>query len=181
MRSLLNPQSGRGITNLLLLLILSTLLNSNVAAQSGSTVPQALAGTGFTYQGQLKNALYHNNGDGTFTDVTEKAGLASPHPRQTAVWFDYDDDGWLDLFLGNESSPWWLPGIKGGQHPVELYHNLGNGTFEEVSAKVGLRFTAWVKGAAAGDFDGDGYPDLYVSTFLGGNRRRLQRALSISR
>jgi hypothetical protein len=62
MRSLLNPQSGRGITNLLLLLILSTLLMSNAAAQSGPAVPQALAGTGFTYQGQLKNASGLVNG-----------------------------------------------------------------------------------------------------------------------
>ena len=126
-----------------------------------------LSGTGV---GNVPLSLLHNNGDGTFTDVTVKAGLASPHPRQTAVWFDYDNDGHLDLFLGNETTPWWLPGIKGGVHPVELFHNRGDGTFEEVAAEVGLDFTAWVKGAAAGDFNNDGFPDLYVSTFLGRNR-----------
>lgn len=126
-----------------------------------------LSGTGV---GNLPASLLANNGDGTFTDVTARAGIASAHPRKSAVFFDYDLDGNLDLFFGNETSPWWLPGVKGGTHPTELYRGRGDGTFEDVSDAVGLRFTAWVTGASAGDYDDDGDPDLYVSTFLSRNR-----------
>jgi hypothetical protein len=71
------------------------------------------------------NSLVRNRGDGTFEDVTEAAGLLSFHPTQTASWGDYDNDGDLDLFIGNESTP------GSHVHPSELYVNDGDGTFTE--------------------------------------------------
>ena len=53
--------------------------------------------------GNIPNSLLRNNGNGTFSDLTEAAGLLSSHPTQTAVWWDYNNDGWLDLFIGNET------------------------------------------------------------------------------
>ncbi len=120
--------------------------------------------------GEVPASLLRNDGHGHFTDVTAAAGLMSRHPRQVGVWFDYDNDGLLDLFLGNEQPPWWLPGIYSGTNPVELYRNRGDGTFAEVSKEAGLDFACWAKGATAGDFNNDGFPDLYVSCFIGSNR-----------
>lgn len=105
--------------------------------------------------GDAPNSLLRNNGDGTFSDVTEESGLLSFHPTQVAVWADFDNDGWIDLFLGNESQ-------VGDPHPIELYRN-NKGTFEEVSAEVGLSVSGMVKGAAWGDYDNDGFADLYIS------------------
>jgi hypothetical protein len=109
-------------------------------------------------QGRLPNSLLANRGDGTFEDVTEQAGLLRFHPTQTAAWADYDGDGWLDLFVGNESTP-------GDAHPCELFHNRGDGTFAEVGAEVGVANVGFVKGVAWGDYDRDGRPDLYLSRF----------------
>src|SRR6185503_12162185 len=74
--------------------------------------------------GHYPNSLLRNNGDGTFSDVTEEAGMLSFRPTQTAVWLDFDSDGWLDLFGGNEST-------KDDVQALELYHNNRNGTFTE--------------------------------------------------
>ena len=104
------------------------------------------------------NSLLRNNGDGTFTDVTEAAGLLGFHPTHTAAWGDFDNDGLLDLFVGNED---WGPGT----HPVQLYHNDGDGTFTDRAPEVGFGVLGMVKGAAWGDFDNDGRLDLYVSRF----------------
>ena len=103
------------------------------------------------------NSLLRNNGNGTFDDVTEEAGLLSFHPTQTAVWFDYNNDGWLDLFIGNETAKPTSP------HPCELYRNDGDGTFTECAAEAGVNHLAFVKGVTAGDFNNDGLPDLYLS------------------
>lgn len=103
------------------------------------------------------NSLLKNKGDGTFEDVTYQAGLNSKYPCQTATFLDYDLDGDLDLFFGNEASPQFL--IKS-----ELFENQGNGTFTNVSEKAGISFSRFVKGVAAGDYNNDGYPDLYIST-----------------
>ncbi|HEY0549910.1 MAG TPA: VCBS repeat-containing protein, partial [Verrucomicrobiae bacterium] len=103
--------------------------------------------------GHHPNSLLRNNGDGTFEDVTEEAGLLSFHPTQTATWFDFDGDGWIDLFIGNESS-----GTE--QHPCELYRNNGNGTFTECAAASGVGATGFIKGVGSGDFNNDGRPDL---------------------
>jgi hypothetical protein len=107
--------------------------------------------------GRFPNSLLRNRRDGTFEDVTEAAGLLSSHPTQTAVWFDFDGDGWLDLFIGNETSRAQTP------HPCELYRNNGNGTFTEMAAAAGVAVQGYVKGVAAGDFNNDGRPDIYIS------------------
>jgi len=113
--------------------------------------------------GRIPRSLLRNNGDGTFTDVTEEAGLLSFHPTMATRWFDYDGDGWLDLFVGNESldpkDPDWC----------ELYHNNGNGTFTECARISGIQVAQFVKGVACGDYDNDGRPDLYLSARGGKN------------
>jgi hypothetical protein len=106
-------------------------------------------------------SLLRNNGPNaqgqiTFTDVTEEAGLLSPHPTQTAAWADYDNDGYLDLMLGHESS-------VDDPFPSQLFHNNGDGTFTDVAGKAGLANLGYVKGVAWGDYNNDGRPDLYVS------------------
>ena len=107
--------------------------------------------------GKVPKSLLRNNGDGTFTDVTEEAGLFSLHPTQTSRWLDYDGDGWLDLFVGHESTdprnPDWC----------ELYHNNRDGTFTECAKVCGIQIAAFVKGIACADYDNDGRPDLYLS------------------
>ena len=113
--------------------------------------------------GDYPMSLLRNNGDGTFEDVTEQAGLLSMHPTQTAAWADYDNDGWLDLFVGVESTP-------DNPHVSQLFHNNGNGTFTEVAEANGLANLGFVKGVAWGDFNNDGRPDLYVSVMDGPNR-----------
>ncbi|HEU5182445.1 MAG TPA: CRTAC1 family protein [Candidatus Polarisedimenticolia bacterium] len=117
-------------------------------------------------EGHYPNSLLHNNGDGTFTDVTEQAGVLSLHPTQTATWFDFDGDGWLDLFIGNEST-------KEDVNPNELYHNNRNGTFTECAEEAGVATPALVKGVASSDYNNDGRPDLYLSIL--GEPNRLYR------
>ena len=115
-------------------------------------------------EGEHPNSLLHNNGDGTWKDVTIEAGLLSFHPTQTATWFDYNLDGHLDLFIGNE---YWI----GQVHPSELFHNNGDGTFTEKAAELGLSVRKFVKGVTSSDYDNDGWPDLYLSCL--GNRNFL--------
>ena len=122
-----------------------------------------LRGAWMGIDGQHPNSLVRNQG-GTFADVTEAAGLLSFHPTQTAAWADMDNDGWLDLFIGNET---FLD--NGDIHPSELFHNQGDGTFAEKAASLGLATKGFVKGATWGDFDNDGQVDLYVSRLLGDN------------
>jgi hypothetical protein len=100
----------------------------------------------------MRPSLLRNNGNGTFTDVTREAGLMDPINSITATWADYDNDGFLDLFICNETGP------------NRLYHNRGNGTFEEVAVRAGVAGKEkCAKGAAWIDFDNDGYPDLFVN------------------
>ena len=109
-------------------------------------------------QGRQPNSLLSNRGDGTFEDVTEEAGLLSFHPTQTAAWADFDGDGWLDLFVGNESG--------GGEvHPCELFRNQRDGTFLDVAAASGVDNVGFVKGVTWGDYNRDGRPDLYLSRY----------------
>jgi tetratricopeptide (TPR) repeat protein len=118
--------------------------------------------------GKLPNSLLKNNGDGTFTDVTVSSGILSFHPTQTGSWADFNSDGNLDLFIGNESN-------SQEAHPSELFMNNGDGTFTEVSSKVGLSITAFVKGCNWGDINGDLLPDLYISVGGGPNLLYVNR------
>jgi hypothetical protein len=106
--------------------------------------------------GEYPMSLLRNNGDGTFDDVTEAAGLLAAYPTQTAAWADYDNDGKLDLFVGREEYP-------GDSHPSSLYHNNGDGTFTDIAPALGLDHLGLVKGVAWGDYNNDGLPDLYIS------------------
>ncbi|MGI0105771.1 CRTAC1 family protein [Salinimicrobium sp. WS361] len=112
--------------------------------------------------GKHPNSLLRNNGDNTFTDVTIEAGLLSFHPTQTATWADFDNDGWIDLFIGNESG-------QENFHPSEFYRNNGDGTFSNLTTSAGLAVSKegesyFVKGATSGDYNNDGWMDIYVST-----------------
>jgi hypothetical protein len=114
-----------------------------------------LRGAWLGEHGKHPNSLLRNNGDGTFSDVTEAAGLLSFFPTQTATWGDFDNDGWIDLFIGNESTE--------KAYPCELYKNNGDGTFSDVATSVGVAHVGFVKGVAWGDMDNDGLLDLYIS------------------
>ncbi len=113
--------------------------------------------------GNYPLSLLRNRGNGTFEDVTLHAGLMHDGPTQTAAWADYDNDGWLDLFVGYESTP-------GNTQPSRLYHNNHDGSFTDVTATAHLSTQAFVKGVAWGDFNNDGRPDLYISMREGKNR-----------
>ncbi len=118
-------------------------------------------------QGCYPLSLLRNNGNGTFDDVTEEAGLLSAHPTNTAAVADFDNDGWLDIFVGHESGS-----VKDGpdeSHPSQLFHNNHDGTFTDIAAASALAELGFVKGVAWGDFNLDGRPDLYVSVMYGHN------------
>ena len=115
---------------------------------NSQSVDMALAGK------TARSALYHNNHDGTFTDVTDKAGVGYPCWAMGAVVGDYNNDGRPDLLVT----------CFGG---VVLYRNNGNGTFSDVTKEAGLSGDSqWAAGAAFGDYDGDGWADLFVSHYV---------------
>jgi len=124
-----------------------------------------------------KNILYHNNGDGSFTDVTAKAGVAAGGWSVSAGFFDYDNDGRLDLFV-TRYLDWSVAKSKtcGAEKPTYcppdnfpaitniLYHNRGDGTFEDVSVSSGIAAKkGHGLGVAFADYDGDGYTDVFVA------------------
>jgi FG-GAP-like repeat/ASPIC and UnbV len=105
----------------------------------------------------VRPTLLRNNGSGGFIDVTGQAGLLTAVNSNAAAWADYDNDGWLDLFIGCE------------RQPNRLYHNRHNGTFEEVAALARVQGAPghYCKGCAWIDFDNDDYPDLFVNHLNG--------------
>jgi enediyne biosynthesis protein E4 len=111
------------------------------------TVQMAIKGT------KSLGALYHNNHDGTFTDVTAKAGLSTSCFAMGGAVGDYNNDGWPDLYVT----------CLGGN---VLYRNNGDGTFTDVTAKAGVADGRWSTGAAFGDYDGDGFVDLMVTNYV---------------
>jgi hypothetical protein len=104
-------------------------------------------------QGRLRNALYRNNGDGTFTDVTEKAGVAGKGMGFGCSAADFDGDGDVDLYVLNYG-------------PNEFYRNNGDGTFTDISEKSGLADAHWSLSAPWIDYNNDGLPDVYVANYL---------------
>lgn len=112
--------------------------------------------------GRQLNSLLRQEEDGHFVDVTEAAGLGTyAYPTQAAAWADFDNDGDLDLYIGNEF------------FPSQLFRNNGDGTFTDIASTAGVRNMGYAKGVNWGDYDGDGDPDLYVSNW--GQANRLYR------
>jgi len=115
--------------------------------------------------------------DITFTDVAGKAGIHFRHFYGTrtsqipedmgsgAAWIDYDKDGWQDLLVGNEVGPWGMSKEEMEKSPARcaLYHNNHDGTFTDVTMKSGITFKGWGMGVAVGDYNNDGWPDLFLA------------------
>jgi hypothetical protein len=108
-------------------------------------------------EGLMPPSLLRNRGTGVFDDVTESAGLLAFYPSQTAAWGDFDNDGWLDLFVAPESSG------PAGSHPAKLYRNDHKGGFADVAAEAGVDAVGFFKGSNWGDYNNDGRLDLYVT------------------
>ena len=123
----------------------------------GYTDILVLRGAWLGEMGKQPNTLLRNNGDGTFTDVTVESGILSFHPTQTATWADFNNDGWLDLFIGNETMNPNFP------HPSELYINNHDGTFTEAAREAGCQEVGFIKGVTSGDYNNDGWPDIFMS------------------
>ncbi len=109
-----------------------------------------------------KNILYRNNGDGTFTDVSDKAGITTSYGTYGlgVVIADFDNDGWPDIYVANDSAP------------AALYHNQKDGTFTDIGVEVGAAYSGDGKpqagmGVGVGDFDGDGWLDIFKTNFSG--------------
>jgi hypothetical protein len=107
-------------------------------------------------------SLIKNNGNNTFEDVTIESGLYSPYPTQTASWGDFNNDGWIDLFVAHEN------------YPCQLFIN-NKGKFKDVAAKYGLNLITFVKGSVWGDINNDGFPDLYISALGAPNKLFLNK------
>jgi hypothetical protein len=105
-------------------------------------------------------ALFHNNHDGTFTDVAAKAGVTNDRWGYGVSVADYDNDGWPDIYVGNYGKN-------------RLYHNNHDGTFTDVAEKAGVALGNWSPGSAWGDYDGDGLLDLYVTGYVHFDRDNL--------
>jgi hypothetical protein len=131
----------------------------------GDTDIFVLRGAWLGKSGRHPNSLLQNDGAGVFTDVTFDVGLGDVHyPTQTASWGDYDNDGDLDLYIGNESNQAFT-GV-----PNQLFQNDGAGAFVDVAREAGVEDYGPTKAVGFGDYDADGRPDLYVSNLGGPNR-----------
>ncbi len=131
---------------------------------NGRWHPDISDNRGRVLKGKLTNALYHNNGNGTFTDVTDKAGVGGTEDGygMAASCADYDNDGDLDLYVCNYGES-------------TLYRNNGNGTFTDVTAKAGLTSPGWALAAPWFDYNGDGLLDVFVVHYLDYDKGAFQR------
>ncbi|MGH7910037.1 MAG: CRTAC1 family protein [Thermodesulfobacteriota bacterium] len=103
----------------------------------------------------VRNALYRNNGNGTFTDVTEETGTEDVGDGRTCAWVDFDNDGRLDLFTTNHVNP------------NRLFRNRGNGNFIDVASEVGIESPIDVFAATWGDYNNDGFMDVFLNGHIG--------------
>lgn len=128
----------------------------------------------FVTQVYAPNRLWRNDGNGIFDDVTEKAGLSLREDliSHAAVWFDFDNDGFLDVYVGNFGN--WLSGelplvardSRNGQ-PNLFYRNRGDGTFEDVAKRTGAGNTGWTHAVSHFDANNDGWQDIYLANDFG--------------
>jgi enediyne biosynthesis protein E4 len=128
------------------------------------------------------NVLYRSNGDGTFTDVTEKSGTGDKGNGNAAIWLDYNDDGYLDLYVANYFRTvdlWHIADTRQMHEDFEtardgganlLYRNNGDGTFADVSKELKVDDTGWTLDAGAADYDNDGDQDLAIANDFGQDR-----------
>ena len=146
---------------------------TNVAEQAGIADPRGGWGSLFAdydndgysdlyitrggWSGAAENTLYRNNGDGTFTDVTHTADVADPQSSFCAAWADYDNDGYIDLYIAN--------GVIGDGAANVLYRNNGDGTFTNTAETAGVANPGNSLGTAWGDYDKDGHIDLHVVNY----------------
>ena len=119
--------------------------------------------------GQL-DYLFHNNGDGTFTDITDAAGISGEAQGHSAVWWDYDGDGWPDLYVANDFAA-----------PDKLYRNNRDGTFTDVIDQVVPHMPYSSMGSDLGDVDNDGRIDLFVAEMAATSHQKDQRGTALRR
>jgi hypothetical protein len=117
-----------------------------------------------------RNYLFHNNGNGTFTDVSEQAGIVGKAQGHSAIWWDYDGDGWPDLYVANDFTP-----------PDKLYHNNRDGTFTDKIDVVVPHMPFSSMGADLGDVNNDGLVDLFVADMAPTTHQKDQRTIANSR
>ncbi len=117
-----------------------------------------------------RDYLFHNNGDGTFTNVTDKAGITGENLAHSATWWDYDEDGWPDLYVANDFAA-----------PDALYHNNHDGTFTNVIAQVVPHIPYSSMGADLGDINNDGHIDFLAADMAATTHEKDQRGMATSR
>jgi hypothetical protein len=117
-----------------------------------------------------RNYLFHNNGDGTFTDVTDRAGISGKAQGHSAIWWDYDGDGWPDLYVANDFTP-----------PDKLYRNNRDGTFTDTIDSVVPHMPFSSMGADLGDVNNDGMIDFFVSDMAVTTHQKDQRTIANAR
>jgi hypothetical protein len=117
-----------------------------------------------------RDYLFHNNGDGTFTDVTDRAGISGEAQGHSAIWWDYDGDGWPDLYVANDFA-----------QPDKLYHNNRDGTFTDVIDSVVPHMPFSSMGSDLGDVNNDGRMDLFVADMAATTHQKDQRTMAVAR
>jgi hypothetical protein len=141
-----------------------------------------LRGAWLAQHGKHPNSLLRNNGDGTFTDITISSGLYETFPTQVAAFADINHDGYLDIFIGNESYSEWQGFFVDSEeepepYPSAFFINNGDETFTRFETLNGFELDEFVKGASWGDINDNGWPDLYVSVMGGTNKLFAHRGL----